>query len=330
MKVVADISQTELANLFNEASSKNGRISAAAMEKDFWICWVLSLIFEHPQLSRWLRFKGGTSLSKCFNLIDRFSEDIDLILDWTALTDENPNSKRSRTQQDKVNKRINQSAVDFIASKLLPLLSDALTPYCTAKISEQDSHIININYPQNFTDKYQRSEIKLEIGPLASMIPSGRFTVKPYVADEYPNIFKQAETSVVAINAERTFWEKITILHSEAHRPVDKPLSLRYSRHYYDVYKMLGTLTEARALENLVLLQDVVEFKDRFYHSSWANYDLAKPGSIILTPEETTLSGLQKDYANMRQMIFGDYPSFDVIMESIKLFNEKINNLPKE
>lgn len=260
-------------------------------------------------------------------MIDRFSEDIDLILDWTALTDEDPNINRSRTQQGKLNKAINQSAVDFIACRLLPLLSDATAPYCTAEINVQDGHIINIIYPQNFTDKYQRSEIKLEIGPLASLMPSGMFTIKPYVAGEYPNIFKQAESSVVAINAERTFWEKITILHSEAHRPVDKAQPLRYSRHYYDVYKMLGTSIEVRALEDIVLLQDVVEFKDRFYHSSWANYDLAKPGTFSLIPAEAALPGLRKDYASMRQMIFADYPSFDVILDSIKLFNEKLNNL---
>lgn len=325
MKQIAKLTNKERLSLFKETSVRKG-MSPSVVEKDFWVCWVLMLLFEHPCLSQLLRFKGGTSLSKCFGLIDRFSEDIDLILDWTTLTTENPNEPRSKTQQDKFNKRINLLAVDFIAGKLLPEVKALINPQCHAEIDVDDNHVINISYPQNFISEYQLPVIKLEIGPLASMIPSGKFDIKPYAADEFSHIFTQPTTQVIAIQAERTFWEKITILHAEAHRPATKPQPLRYSRHYYDVFKMLGTAVEARALENLALMKDVVDFKSRFYHSAWANYSTARPGSFNLIPKEVVLAALQKDYANMRQMIFGTYPDFIEIIDSIRDFeNSRLN-----
>ena len=98
MKEIADLNAQDRSELFNETARIKG-IIPAAVEKDFWICWVLMRIYTHPRLSELLRFKGGTSLSKCFGVIERFSEDIDLILDWKALTQTDPTQERSNTQQ---------------------------------------------------------------------------------------------------------------------------------------------------------------------------------------------------------------------------------------
>lgn len=326
MKKVASLSIRERAEIFRETAARKG-ITPAAVEKDFWLCWMLMTIFENPDLSKLLKLKGGTSLSKCYSLIDRFSEDIDLILDWTVLTNEDPNLERNKTQQDRFNKQLNELAVKYIKDKLLPVLKDAIKPFCKAEIDKDDGHTINIRYPKAFDDKYLRPEVKLEIGPLASMVPSGEFKVKPYAAETFPEVFEQLEVNVVAVKAERTFWEKVTILHVEAHRPIDKEQKSRYSRHYYDVYKMLDNEVEIIALKDLELLEDVVLFKKRFYPSNWANYDSAVPGTMKLIPDEKMLDSLKADYKMMREMIFGKYPDFDTIIERLRVLQDKLNKL---
>ena len=123
---------------------------------------------------------------------------------------------------------------------------------CNAQIDKHDGHTINVVYNNAFRDKYIRPEVKLEIGPLASMVPFDHSSVKPYAAEVFPELFENGQTNVTAVKAERTFWEKITILHVEAHRPRDKPQPARYSRHYYDVFKMLNTDVGNNALKNLL------------------------------------------------------------------------------
>jgi len=327
MKKVANLNQEDRGDLFRETAAKKG-IRPAAAEKDFWLCWVLMIIFEDRNLSKILKLKGGTSLSKCYNLIDRFSEDIDLILDWTLLTKEDPYvPKESNRKQGEFNELINKKAVKYIKDNLLPVLQENIYPNCEAEIDEEDGHTINITYPKVFSDGYLSTAIKLEIGPLGSMIPFDKYQVTPYSSEAFSEQFDQSEIEVVAIKAERTFWEKVTILHAEAHRPEGNVEHLRYSRHYYDVYKMLDTDHEANALANLDLLEDVVSFKKQFYYAHWANYDSAVPKTMKLIPDEFRISSLRKDYENMRQMIFGEYPEFDQIIDKLNAFQNKLNKL---
>ncbi|MEX0999543.1 MAG: nucleotidyl transferase AbiEii/AbiGii toxin family protein [Thermodesulfobacteriota bacterium] len=327
MKKVAQLSEEDRRDLFSETAAKTG-IVPSAIEKDFWLCWVLMIIFEHPDLSKILKLKGGTSLSKCYNLIDRFSEDIDLILDWTVLTKEDPNvPRKSKTKQDEFNKLIDQLAIKYIKDDLLPIIQEKIEPNCKAEIDSSDSHTINIIYPKYFNDEYIKPEIKLEIGPLASMVPFNAYKVKSYSSEVFPEQFEQSEVEVVAITAERTFWEKVTILHAEAHRPEHSTQPIRYSRHYYDVFKMLNTEYESKALANLDLLNDVVLFKKQFYHRGWANYDSAVPKTMKLVSRKSKIASLEKDYEQMKEMIFGDYPEFDEIIEKLESFQNKLNKL---
>jgi Nucleotidyl transferase AbiEii toxin, Type IV TA system len=115
-------------------------------------------------------------------------------------------------------------------------------------------------------------------------------------------VFQNPGCEVIAIAAERTFWEKATILHQEAHRPTHIPQ--RHSRHYYDLYKLATSPVRAAALSRPDLLQDVVVFKQRFYPSAWARYDLAVPGTFkLLPPEESRLANLGTDYRGMTRML---------------------------
>ena len=119
----------------------------------------------------------------------------------------------------------------------------------------------------------------------------------------------------------------MTILHAEAHRPIDKPQPQRFSRHYYDVFKMLDSDIEADALSDPDLLKDVVSFKKRFYPSGWANYDTAVPETMKLIPPKEMIDKLKADYKMMEEMIFGEYPDFDTIIESLREFEQRLNRL---
>ncbi len=326
MERTAQLSDTERKELFAETANIKG-ISPAIIEKDFWVCWTLKRVFEHPTLSKLLMFKGGTSLSKVFHLIERFSEDIDMILDWREVTSQDPLEQLSKTKQDKLNKEINKHAIEYIANELLPLIQATIEPICSCSIDNENPHNINIKYPSAFSDDYLRPEVLLEIGPLASWLPSDSYSIRPYAAEAFPDVIRQAECKVNAIKAERTFWEKATILHHEAYRPKASPQPSRYSRHYYDMYMMANSKIKEVALNNLSILEDVVDFKKRFYPRGWANYDLAKPSTIKLIPDDHILENLKKDYKAMENMIYGDYPDFNKLISGIRLLEQEINNL---
>ena len=315
--------------LFQESARERGT-NPAVIEKDFWVCWVLKQLFGDPELGTRLVFKGGTTLSKVFGLIDRFSEDIDLVLDWQLLGygpgQEDPYQDfESKGKQDRFNKSINRKAADYIAGTLAPNLQSlfANCPDIRVSVDTTDPNALNVAYPAAFSQDYLRPEVRLEIGPLASWVPSNRHVIQPYAADAFPGVFEDPACPVVAITAERTFWEKATILHQEAHRADVMPS--RHSRHYYDMFKLATSSIRRRALEDLELLRQVVEFKQRFYPSGWARYEDAKPGTFCLVPDAGRHSALRRDYREMEMMIFGETPKFDTVIAALKELEDEIN-----
>lgn len=329
METVARLSPDQRRELFAETAARKGMTPAIA-EKDFWVCWTLGRLFAHPELSRLLMFKGGTSLSKVFNLIERFSEDIDLILDWrVVIGEDDPLAVRSKTGQEKLNGTVDARALQYIAGDLLAMVATALEPVCRCELADSDPHAINVVYPAAFSDAYLRPAVLLEIGPLAAWLPSDTFQIQPYAAEAFPQLFKQPGCQVQAIRAERTFWEKATILHHEAHRPEGNLQPSRYSRHYYDLAMMAAAPVKAAALADVALLEAVRDFKQRFYPRGWAHYELAVPGTFRLMPTGQVLSALEKDYAQMRNMIFGRYPPFNEIMATLQQLEGEINELQR-
>jgi hypothetical protein len=326
MDKVAGLPAAQRSELFSESAARRG-MTPAIVEKDFWVTWTLDKLFSHHELSRILMFKGGTSLSKVFGLIERFSEDIDLVLDWTILTGEDPQAERSKSKQQALNQEIDERGQAYITGELLRQLTDCVTPVCRCEVDAGDHHVLNIRYPGAFPDSYLRPEVQLEIGPLASWLPFDEYTIRPYAAEAFPAVFNRAECRVKAIKAERTFWEKATILHHEAHRPDGSPQPPRYSRHYYDLAKMAVSPVKDVALADLGLLASVVEFKERFYPRGWARYDLAKPGTLRLVPIGRVLASVTTDYRAMANMIFGDYPDFETVMAQLQVLEDEINGL---
>ena len=169
--------------------------------------------------------------------------------------------------------------------------------------------------------------IRLEIGALAAWTPAIIAEIKPYAAEQYPAIFEQASTKILTAAPERTFWEKATILHHEANRPEHLAMPPRYSRHYYDLYRMAVTPVKDTAFARLELLKKVVDFKMKFYPRAWAKYPEAVPGTLKLVPPEYRLDALEVDYDAMKDMLYGDIPSFVSVMEAVRTLEQQINTL---
>lgn len=326
MDKIVKYSQKERQELFSETASRRN-ITPAIVEKDFWVAWSLYKIFSNEKLAKLLRFKGGTSLSKVYGLIERFSEDIDLILDWRVVTNEDPNETRGKKKQEKLNKEINTEAKEYIASTLLVMIKESIGGVCSCSLDATDGFVINVTYPAAFSDQYLRPEVRLEIGPLASWLPFKTHPISSYAAQEFKDLFDVVSCEVPTIVAERTFWEKTTILHHEANRPEGSVQPPRYSRHYYDLAMMAMSDVKEKSLSNLELLEQVVEFKKRFYPRGWADYDSAVAGSLKLIPTEHVYETVKDDYRAMRGMIFGKYPEFDEIMEILQELEDEINIL---
>ena len=332
MRKIAVIESKEREALFRNTAAKMG-VSEAVIEKDFWVCYMLDYLFHRCAWKDNLAFKGGTSLYKAYDLIKRFSEDIDLILDWRVLgygIDE-PWDQRSNTKQDAFNKKANDRSEAFLRDVFLPAIKKDLTEELTlpvkCEIDPHDGQSVKFTYPNSFSDTAILQEIRLEIGALAAWTPAAEQTITSYAAEYYERVFEQPSTQILTVLPERTFWEKVTILHREAFRAESSTLPSRYSRHYYDLYCMAKSPVKECAIADADLLTRVVAFKDKFYRCPWARYDLAKRGTMRLMPPEYNVQKLREDYEHMQNMIFGDKPEFDTVLQVIEKLENEINTI---
>ncbi len=331
MLKIANLSVKDREALFRNAAQKCG-MNEAIVEKDFWVCWAMNYLFQLSKWKKHLAFKGGTSLSKGYGLIERFSEDIDLILDWRLLgySIVEPWNERSKTKQDLFNKEANTKTSTFLTDEFIPTINydfnNMLNEPYSLNIDDINPQTVNFAYPQIFQDSAILKVIRLEIGALAAWTPIQNIMITSYAAEKYPHIFNIPSTCVVTVAAERTFWEKITILHKEAFR-TNGIFPERYSRHYYDLYCMNNFPVKSNAFSDLKLLERVTTFKARFYPANSARYDLAKPKTMRLMPPDECVATLESDYYHMQNMIYGYKPNFSEIMGSIKTLETEINQL---
>lgn len=168
--------------------------------------------------------------------------------------------------------------------------------------------------------------VKVEFGARSDNWPQETKTVRSYLADLYPDILAEAgQTRVNVLTIARTFWEKATILHAEFHRPEVVRIPARYSRHYYDLFRISQSAHKEQILKELSLLKRVAEHKMIFFRSKWANYEKAKPGTLRLFPQPKHQDDLRNDYTEMGPMFFEAPPRFDVILEGLKNLEDEIN-----
>lgn len=311
--------------------SANGNRMCASLEKDFWVCFALSYLFEESKWKNNIVFKGGTSLSKCFNVIERFSEDIDLILDWRllGLEKDEPWLERSKSKQEKFNREANALAVSFLKNEFAPEISkglnDVIGDVLSVSIDAKNPHVVLLKYPKEFGDSYLTQEIRLEIGPLASWAPSKIMSVSPDIQKIIPSFLNGKSMGIRTAAIERTFWEKMVILHHEANRPKNIEMPRRYARHYYDVFCLANSPFKESALASGEMLEKVASFNQRFYPRGWAKYDEARLNSIKLIPDDYRFKEIKKDYQNMMVMFWGKRPKFEEIMDGIAKLEEEIH-----
>ena len=308
------------------------------IEKDFWVCWILKTLFTLPASGKHLTFKGGTSLSKCYNVIKRFSEDVDVSIERTFLTSQEsiePDMKQGTKENKRRIVRLKQACQEKITNVVIPELEDkiktALSGIGTWEIKidpdDPDKQTVLFTYPSvvdnDVSGGYVQPVVKIELGARSDHWPVETMSVKPYVSNAAGKVTIEG-AQVRVLGAERTFWEKATILHAISH---GSKLRARMSRHYYDVGEMVGSPIYGKAIHNMDLLIKVAEHKALFFKDSKARYDLAKPGSLRLMPLEEHLVQLNEDYRQMQEMFFEDPPSFDSILEKLKTAESEINRI---
>lgn len=328
MKNFADLSLEEQHTYFNEAANEMG-LTLDVVEKDFWVCWSLDQLFSHKEFRENFIFKGGTSLSKIYDVIQRFSEDIDLTINLKYIND---HSSGTSEKSDKIRKRCANAIKDHILPELQRLFSMNCGHVSSKMIkldpSDSDAGTVLFEFPQHEQhESYLLPNIKLEFGALGALTPTQSKTTTSYVAQTYPEAFTQPETNEInTLHINRTYWEKITILHSICHRPETKHLRPRMSRHYYDMYMLhnIEGLTK-KCKSNPLLLADVVKNKQENFKESWDWYPTAQLGTIQLVPPKKHLEQLKQDYAAMEVMFFSSPPSFDEIIAGLTDLENIIN-----
>ncbi len=315
------------------------QLDPVIVEKDFWVCWTLKELFRLPEIGGHLIFKGGTSLSKVFKVIERFSEDIDVSIDRAFLGFGGANEPEAGASNKEKQRRIEAlkaACQHKIADALHPALSAAIQskvqPNETWSLrnddEDPDQQTLLFEYPSSFAANstgYIRRMVKIELGARADHWPCETKSITPYVAEQFPQGFKEGSCEVKVLSAERTFWEKATILHAEFHRPADKAMPERFSRHYCDFYELIRKDVAKSAVPKLDLLARVAEHKSLFFKSSWANYGEAAKGTLRIVPPEQRRKALRDDYGKMQQMFFGQPPEFDSIIALLKQWESEFN-----
>jgi len=347
------LSMADKSASFKEAATKiSAGIAPSIVEKDFWVCWVLQQIFSHEQLAKYITFKGGTSLSKAYQLIERFSEDIDLTISKDApyiAEGQNPmETGISGKERERRIKALKENAKRFVAEFALPTLQKIFEEKLSANDWElvldpedRDQQTILFFYPKlmNYGGGYGaggygvgaynegqigyiKPVVKLEFGARGEIEPSENKPITPYLAEVLPQLFEAPHIQVHVLTAERTFWEKVTILHALHH---GSKMRERMSRHYYDTYVLAQKGIAKAALQDAALLEKVVRNKIFMFGDSKASYETAVIGTLRLIPNNDMKAELKRDYIAMNDMFIGDVPSFETIMEVLSALEEHIN-----
>lgn len=322
------------ARLFEEAEAVTG-IPDYMVEKDFWVCWTLRHLFELPGAREHFIFKGGTSLSKVWRVVYRFSEDIDISFsrEWLGFGGEDdPETAPTRKQRKLRLEALSQACARRLADEVRPALGNVVREVLgdrgwLLEVDPSDSQTLLFAYPTVFEEKvkYVRPTVRIECGARSDRWPVAKGIVTPYIAEAFPDALSDSSTTLPVLGIERTFWEKAIILHSEFHRPPDKAIPGRYSRHYADMASLTASEWCAKALRRDDLRARVVAHKLVFFPAVWTQTERAVPGTFRLVPPAWRRETLASDYAAMREMFFREPLSWHGILDALADLEIRIN-----
>ncbi len=317
--------------MLQEAQTRTG-LSPASVEKDFWVCLTLRELFSLPEWGEHLVFKGGTSLSKAWKLIERFSEDIDVVIerDFLGYAGDSLSQKQIKKLVKKCSGRIQQDLRPALEARFGRVLRSGMK-WSLVPASEQedkDQQTLLFQYPTCFLDaaRYVRPAVKIELGARSDAEPSEIKPIQSYLAELFPDRLGPNEIRVRTVVPRRTFWEKAMLLHEEILRPPEKKRNPRLSRHYYDLYCLIRRGEGARAAADMPLFNRCVQHRAAFFSHSWMDYSKLVPGALHIVPPPDQMTEWRQDYEAMRQqMFFGDVPTFDEIIKVVGDFEREFN-----
>ena len=339
--------ERERRDLFLTTANRLGTAEQNA-EKDFWVCWTLDALFNDlaaggPRLL----FKGGTSLSKGYGLIERFSEDIDITVfredigqPATVEELEELSGKKRAARLDAIRGACQEYIRGPLQQQMDTLLRRALDaarlPADRGRVEldadDADGQSLLLWYPTVTAagNDYIRRAIKIESGAKSALDPHAPVTIRPFVADDVAGRDLSVH-NVTTVDPSRTFWDKVVILHGLRRwferRGELKGGGQRVSRHYYDVYRLLASEAGRKAADDLEMAQDCVRHARMFFNRPDFDLASATPGSFALAPHDKMLDVLRRDYEAMAGMIFGAVPRIDDVLSAISEFEQRLNRL---
>lgn len=327
-----DIPATERNDLLKHLEARIG-LKPAIIEKDWWVTTVLRALFRLPYAEQ-LSFKGGTGLSKCWHVIERMSEDIDIGITREFLGFE---GLMSKTQ---ISDKLRRAACSFVREKMQHHLKEQLaaggvSPDCfnvrvdVTPITTTDPEVIWVEY-KSATDtvEYIPNVVKIEVSGRSMSEPIANVEIDSLIDSALPNaVFSEPKFNVRAVLAKRTFLEKIFLLHEEFSKPDDRIRIERMSRHLYDIHKMLSTPIANQALSDQDLYNTVIDHRRSFIGLRGFDYSTLAKASLNFIPPKSVYQAWKKDYESMQEnMIFGESVSFQQLIEDLSRFNAIINS----
>jgi predicted nucleotidyltransferase component of viral defense system len=338
MRKYFEMTPSQRRHLFDETAAQLN-LPEVAVEKDFWVCWILKNLFMLPEFGHQLTFKGGTSLSKGWDLIDRFSEDVDIVIGRESLGFGGENAPELAPSKKQMRKRLDALKVvcqKCIKNELAPKLSEIIKTEMPDSLEwelkddpdDLDSQTLLFHYPSVYEEgaAYLRRAVKIEMGARSDTDPSESIKIAPYVNNIFPDLFSEM-TEVHVVSPKRTFWEKCMLLYEETFRPNDKKKRKRFlARHYYDVFCLIKAGVAEEAAKDIELFKRIAAHRQVFFRYSWVDYSTLVPGQLRMLPLESQMKDWRSDYENMEtEMFFGDVPGFDEVIKTVQVFQETFN-----
>lgn len=327
-----DIPTEDQKALLDSLQTKIG-LKSAIIEKDWWVTTVLRSLFKLPYTAH-LSFKGGTSLSKCWHLIERMSEDIDIGITREYL------GYSGELSKNQISDKLRRASCTFVRETLQfdlqnQMVVDGVNPgkfnikVNITPVSTTDPEVIFVEYEsQTSSIPYIPTAVKIEVSGRSMSEPVAEVKVHSMIDEYMPNTpFMEEKFTVRAVLPQRTFLEKVFLLHEEFSKADDQIRVNRMSRHLYDLYKMLNTSAFEKALSDNDLFSQVTDHRRKFIGLKGFDYDTLRRGTINIVPPECVYSKWKEDYETMQaEMIYGESISFDEMISELKRLNEIINS----
>lgn len=324
-----ELSTTQLKRVLEETAARLN-LPPTSIEKDWWVSLVLEALYADA-LGQRLTFKGGTSLSKAFKLINRFSEDIDIVIDRKSLGfsgNHDPECAESRSSRKRLVEELKSECALCVREKITPVLRFQMEqlvgegPWSVIPDEhDPDKQTLLISYPSLFPEspsKYIENHVKIELGARSGDEPTMIREIRSMSAEVFPHSPWAHASRVRALDPARTFLEKACLIHEENHRPADKPIKGKMSRHLYDLSCLYRAGIGREAFSNHDLLNRVLKNRKTYFFYSWMDYETIKPGSFLFVPQNQRMDFWHQDYDTFKsEMIYGDAPTFTELIEQI-------------